>query len=195
MVFLFPINDFCSHDSGNNPEWSTASTALGPNTFRNSCISSHIIHCLSKMAAKAIAQVLRNQMRLLTRRRQRSPLTLRRCAPTPLDEKNMNKIQIMNNAARIATLSSIAMTACLLVYLRKNTSGHTGFSLYFALLVFAPSALLGAANMMTTRAIWKNPWAGIIPTMTGVLGTALLIYLDKANVLLQYDTWLNRGMP
>lgn len=70
--------------------------------------------------------------------------------PSPVGTKEM-KMTTMNTAARIAAYSSITMISFLFAYLRRNTSGHTGVSPYWALLVFAPSLILGAANMIATR--------------------------------------------
>jgi hypothetical protein len=109
--------------------------------------------------------------------------------------EEMNKQKYIADVACIAGLGSIATIVALLGYLRGNNSGHTGMNPYVALLVFAPSLAFGTANMIVNRNPWKNLWTGIIPTLSGGFGTAFLIYLDKANVLLEYSTWIRRGMP
>ncbi|HEY6873240.1 MAG TPA: hypothetical protein VI298_10990 [Geobacteraceae bacterium] len=102
--------------------------------------------------------------------------------------------KIIKCAAVIAGLASITMIVALTMYLRENKSGHTGISPYIALVVFTPSFALGIANIIENQNPWKNPWTGIIPALTGAFGAGFLIYLDKANVLLEYDTWIRRGM-
>ncbi len=61
--------------------------------------------------------------------------------------------------------------------------------------IIVASLAFGIANMIVNRNPWKNLWTGIIPTLSGGFGTTFLIYLDKANVLLEYSTWIRRGMP
>ncbi|GFE58822.1 hypothetical protein AOG1_27020 [Geobacter sp. AOG1] len=111
-----------------------------------------------------------------------------------MEEMNKREYNIADFAC-IAGLGSIATIVVLLAHLRGNNSGHTGMNPYAALLVFAPSLAFGIANMTVNRNSWRNLWTGIIPTLSGGFGTAFLIYLDKANVLLQYETWIRRGMP
>jgi uncharacterized membrane protein len=111
-------------------------------------------------------------------------------------QRNKMKVdEIIRNTARITGLASIGTIAAMIMYLRENDSGHTAISPYLALLVFVPSLILGSSNIITTRNIWKNQWGGVIPTLSGALEAAFLVYVDKANVLLQYETWIRRGMP
>jgi uncharacterized membrane protein len=107
----------------------------------------------------------------------------------------MKKTKHMTSVARITGFGSIATIVFLLLYSYLNKSGHSGFNPYVALIVFAPSLAFGITNLFTNRNPWKNLWSGIIPTLSGGFGTGLLIFIDKANVLLQYETWIKRGMP
>ena len=99
----------------------------------------------------------------------------------------------MKNVARLSGIASAAAIILILLYLQINTSGHTGINPNLANLFFIPAVLAGCFNIISRRS--DRLWGGVIAAFTGVAGITLLIYLDRSNTLLQYETWFRRGMP
>jgi hypothetical protein len=95
----------------------------------------------------------------------------------------------------IAVLSGGTTFIWLIVYTLLNGSGHTSINPYSALTVFVPVATVGIITLLLRRK-WKLPLLICIATVAvGCAGILLLVYLDRSNSLLQYEVWLNRGMP
>ncbi len=80
----------------------------------------------------------------------------------------------------------------LVAYTVQNSSGHTSVNPYALLGVFIPLLILG---LVFYKQIQPRKWPSIISIVIGLVGIALLIYFDKADILLQYDVWIKRGMP
>ena len=76
-------------------------------------------------------------------------------------------------------------------YIRVSDSNHTSFEPWLLLLFFVPTALTGVLAIKLRGAIV----AGILAITMGLLGVASLIYIDRTNTMLQYERWLDRGMP
>ncbi len=80
----------------------------------------------------------------------------------------------------------------LLLYVWSNRSGHTSLNPYLCLIVFVPCALLGLGLAVTDRGARRL--AGLSISL-GAFGALALLYFDRANVLLPYEVWIQRGMP
>jgi hypothetical protein len=87
--------------------------------------------------------------------------------------------------------ASLAVASALIVYAMRNDSGHTGFEPWLLSLPFVSAFLLGAAGLITRSA--RRP--ALFASVAALAGLALLFYFDYCNVLLQYDRWIERGMP
>ena len=87
----------------------------------------------------------------------------------------------------VSTLALIIIIT-LWLYVLKNNSGHTGFNLNWLYLFFIPLTLFGIIKI-------KNNKLAITSIFLGILGIGSLAYLDKTNTLLQYNIWVERGMP
>ena len=87
----------------------------------------------------------------------------------------------------VSTLALIIIIA-LWLYVLKNNSGHTGLNINWLYLFFIPLTLFGIINI-------KNHKMAAASIFLGILGTSSLAYLDKTNTLLQYNIWVERGMP
>lgn len=80
----------------------------------------------------------------------------------------------------------------LVSYTVQNSSKHTGMNPYFLLGVFIPLLILGFALYWQ---IQPHKWPAIVSIVIGLVGIVLLVYFDKADILLQYEVWIKRGMP
>lgn len=92
-----------------------------------------------------------------------------------------------------ANLLAIAVTllafSFLFYYIWVSDSNHTGLSPY-ALVVFLLALLvLGAVNFRNYR-----QWSWVLWGLC-IMGMAILIFIDVANIMLPYDVWGKRGMP
>ena len=90
-----------------------------------------------------------------------------------------------------AGAGSLAVSGALIAYTIRNGSGHTGFEPWLLSVVFVGSLIIGFSALLSSR----SRTAAILACVAGIAGLALLFYLDRFNVLLQYDRWLQRGMP
>ena len=88
----------------------------------------------------------------------------------------------------LASALSLIIINALWVYVLNNNSGHTGINLNLLYLFFIPLILFSVIKVKQYR-------IAAISIFLGILGTCSLIYLDKTNTLLQYNIWIERGMP
>ncbi len=98
---------------------------------------------------------------------------------------------------RLVTFGAIVVGlvsfGAIVVYTVQNDSGHTGFNPYLALAVFIPVVGAGCAALCLKRR--SSVWPGIVAIGVGCAGVALLVCLDQGNILLEYEVWIDRGMP
>ena len=91
----------------------------------------------------------------------------------------------------LASLLSAAVLAGIVSYLHGHDSNHTGHEPWLLLGIFIPTLAFGIAAFRRRC----SRWAAALACLLGVAGIAVLFYLDRFNVLVQYDRWLERGMP
>ena len=91
----------------------------------------------------------------------------------------------------IGCASSLVVLSVTLLYLRGHDSNHTGFEPWQLSIFFVPTAILGIITF--SRRLLR--WGAVFAFCLGAGGMLLLSYLDRFNVLVQYDRWLERGMP
>lgn len=95
-------------------------------------------------------------------------------------------------AGIIGSVLGLLLILALIAYAWTNDSGHTGIHPYRALGLYVPLAFLGGfllgAHQNGSRE-WK--W-GMASLLVGILGTALLFYLDFSAALLSYGLWADR---
>ncbi|MBX7211458.1 MAG: hypothetical protein K1X78_24345 [Verrucomicrobiaceae bacterium] len=91
----------------------------------------------------------------------------------------------------IVALGAGTVLVGLAVYTFQNDSHHTGFEPWLLLAAFIPAAFVGGTLLLVPgcRA------AAIFACITGFGGIGLLCYLESSNRLIQYDRWLQKGMP
>jgi hypothetical protein len=95
----------------------------------------------------------------------------------------------------IACVAGFLALAAILGYTFTNDSGHTGVNPYEALYIFIPVFGLGVHGVRKRAVSNILRYGGYVACSIGMCGIILLILLDKANVLLPYETWIQRGMP
>jgi hypothetical protein len=87
--------------------------------------------------------------------------------------------------------ASSFVLALLIPYVWSHDSNHTGFDPWMLLAAFAPTAILGFVAFRRRA----NFLGAILACVVGLGGIGYLVYLDRTNRLLQYETWIERGMP
>ena len=87
---------------------------------------------------------------------------------------------------------SLLLILFFLVYAIANESGHTSFDPWTGLEVFVPSLILGLARLALQG---RGDLWGWMAIAAGTAGIILLAWLDHSCVLLQYEVWIDRGMP
>jgi len=97
----------------------------------------------------------------------------------------------LNVLTGLAAFGSSAVIIVLLLYLCNNTSGHTSFEPWLLSVVFVPTLIMGiiALFFKLTR---PN---GMLAWRIAIIGLGILFLLDYFNLLVQYDRWVQRGMP
>lgn len=94
----------------------------------------------------------------------------------------------------IANAHRLTMILVMIVFLMVcyvfvvNRSNHSAFSLYWVYVLVLPLALHSLFQLKASK-----HW--LIPLAFGLVIIASVAVLDYLNIMLQYDTWLQRGMP
>ena len=99
--------------------------------------------------------------------------------------------KVLSTLAWLAALTSAAVLAALLLYMRGSDSNHSGFEPWLLSFVFAPAAIIGTVALKLSR----SRWGALLALLLGLGGMAFLFYIDHFNILLQYERWTERGMP
>jgi hypothetical protein len=93
------------------------------------------------------------------------------------------------NAYRLAMILIIVASAIVYyVFMINRASNHSGLSLYWVYVLVLPAALHFLGQLK-----YSKYW--LIPLAFGLLIIVGVALLDYFNIMLQYDTWLQRGMP
>ena len=95
----------------------------------------------------------------------------------------------------LSVFAGFLMTGALVIYTVENDSGHTGIDPYRLLVVFVPVAIIGLIHLAAVRSPGHHRWLAVSAFTIGLLGVVFLVYLDRSNTLLQYEVWIERGMP
>ena len=110
----------------------------------------------------------------------------------------VKKVYALSKAAKIiwaSVLLEALLVAVIGLYALSNTSGHTGVNLYASYVIFMPAVILGIVIVAVAGFRKQLLLPGIFLFAGGMLGILLVLYLDQSNTLMQYDTWIKRGMP
>ncbi len=101
------------------------------------------------------------------------------------------KVNIIVLAAFLSVGSLLGITAIALiaVYAFQNKSHHTGAEPYLSFILFVPLAITGAVSLR------RSGSTGTLALTVGILGIGLVIWLDQTNLLVEYQRWIDRGMP
>jgi len=95
------------------------------------------------------------------------------------------------------TLSFLGLAAIALIlsYTVDNRSGHTGWEPLIALFLYLPLAFVGMLCFALRNRFTGIATASVCAIAVGLIGATLIITLDRTNQLVQYERWLQRGMP
>lgn len=102
---------------------------------------------------------------------------------------------VLPSSLLIACAAGFVALIAILGYTVTNNSGHTGVNPYEALYIFIPVFGLGVHGVRKRAVSDIVRYSGYATCSIGMLGIVVVIFLDKANVLLPYETWIQRGMP
>ncbi|HEY1173826.1 MAG TPA: hypothetical protein VGH19_20845 [Verrucomicrobiae bacterium] len=95
----------------------------------------------------------------------------------------------------LLTFLGLAAIAFIVGYSIDNRSGHTGWEPLIALFLYLPLALVGMVCFALRRRFAGIAAVSISAIVVGLVGATLVITLDRTNQLVQYERWLQRGMP
>ena len=107
----------------------------------------------------------------------------------------MSRKNLAFGALVLSVFAGFLMTGTLVIYTVQNDSGHTGIDPYRSLAVFVPVAIIGLIHLAVVRSPGHHRWLAASAFTIGLLGVVFLVYLDRSNTLLQYEVWIERGMP
>jgi hypothetical protein len=93
------------------------------------------------------------------------------------------------------TFLGLAAIALIVGYTIDNQSGHTGWEPLFALFLYLPLALVGIFCFALRHRFVGITTVSVCAIVVGLTGATLIITLDRTNQLVQYERWLQRGMP
>jgi hypothetical protein len=102
---------------------------------------------------------------------------------------------IENRVILIALMAGIVTIAVIAINVLQDACVHTAVDPYAALAVFIPVLLVGIVEVILLKRRGLPIWPGILTTAVGCIGILLLLFLDRTNTLVQYEVWLQRGMP
>ena len=77
----------------------------------------------------------------------------------------------------------------------QNTSGHTGWEPLTSLACFGPLLLCGAGALFLARQDKRLARPAVTAVVLGLVGVVMIAWLDRTNTLVQYERWMERGMP
>lgn len=106
-------------------------------------------------------------------------------------ELQPRSLRTLVNVSRLGIVVSLSVTMLLLSYLRGKDCNHTGFEPWLLCIIYVPTAIVGFTALRRGSRLSSVGLACFV----GVGGMALLFYLDYFNVLVEYERWINRGMP
>ena len=86
-----------------------------------------------------------------------------------------------------ASLATAGLIFCAL----PPRSNHIGYDIRWNMLQGASIVLYGLLGLSTPT---TRRW-GIVLCVAGLLVTVLVLFLDHHNLLVQYERWIDRGMP
>jgi hypothetical protein len=89
----------------------------------------------------------------------------------------------------IAIAGPSAIVAAIILYIATSDSNHTALDIRYAIpvaIVFLMVALLG---------IRKSPGMAFIAITLNLFALAFVYAADQCNVMVQYEEWIDRGMP
>lgn len=89
----------------------------------------------------------------------------------------------------LGLLLELGLIATVLGRILETPVNHVGVSPYLGLLLALPCAALGFRNAGKEGVIARALLA------LSLLVIILLFVLDQSNILVEYETWLKRGMP
>ena len=95
----------------------------------------------------------------------------------------------------LMTLFALCLLLGVIGLALQNESGHTGWEPRLLLLIFTPLLLAGLLTFRRDEAASALVWPVRTASLIGLLGVLLIGYLDRTNSLVQYERWLERGMP
>lgn len=97
---------------------------------------------------------------------------------------------ILRISIAVLIIFPLLCMGCVLFYLSGNSSNHTGVEFLLVLIPLATAFLVTAGLLIKHRG--KSIWAALALNVIAVL---FFIAIDHLNIMVQYDRWLERGMP
>ncbi|WP_299440716.1 hypothetical protein [uncultured Rhodospira sp.] len=85
------------------------------------------------------------------------------------------------------------IVAALFVRIAGSSVNHIGASPYLALMVALPGLVMGLAGLRAPHRLRRGLSWGLVGLSLAVAGA--VVALDQFNILVEYETWLRRGMP
>ena len=110
-------------------------------------------------------------------------------------DRTMKTAKLTEFLARVGTAPSILCLVVAVGYAAQSRSGHTGVNPYLLLIVFIPTFIFGAGACLLKPAGSGLSKSGVIAAIVGSIGILFLVVIDRANILLEYEAWISRGMP
>lgn len=104
-------------------------------------------------------------------------------------------MRVPKSVARAAFMIGSAAIVALAAWGFGNTSGHTSIDPALTLIVFLPVLITGLVYRYAGSDGRRGKLWGTLAVFAGLAGILLLLYLDWSCTLLQYETWIERGMP
>ena len=91
----------------------------------------------------------------------------------------------------LAATASLAVLTVFVFYMHGNDSNHTGLEPWLLSIFFVPTLVVGIRAFVRG----SSRWGALFALCLGFGGMAFLYYVDHFNVMLEYDRWIQRGMP
>ena len=95
------------------------------------------------------------------------------------------------------TSAGLGVSAIVLIggYAASNGSGHTGWEPFASFILFVPLAFIGGVLLALRGRFVGIARPSAFALAVGLAGVVLIVCLDRTNRLVQYDRWVQRGMP
>ena len=101
-------------------------------------------------------------------------------------------LKVMAPTLRAAVLGCGLGLLVAIVYCWQNEAGHSGFEPMLTLLLYTPVVAFGVVGVFAGR---ETLGEAAMLVLIGIAGMTFGVFVSKLGILMQYERWIEAGMP